>query len=40
MGEVSLGERARENGGVLDVEDPKVEERMSEVLAAEVDALS
>eukprot|EP00571_Detonula_confervacea_P017476 CAMPEP_0172303652 /NCGR_PEP_ID=MMETSP1058-20130122/5169_1 /TAXON_ID=83371 /ORGANISM="Detonula confervacea, Strain CCMP 353" /LENGTH=924 /DNA_ID=CAMNT_0013014555 /DNA_START=77 /DNA_END=2854 /DNA_ORIENTATION=+ len=39
VGEVNLGERAREQGGVLDVEDPKVEERMSEVLAAEVDAL-
>ena len=39
VGEVNLGEKAREQGGVLDVEDPKVEERMSEVLAAEVDAL-
>ena len=39
MGEVSLSEKAREQGGVLDVEDPKVEERMSEVLTAEVEAL-
>ncbi|KAL9183323.1 hypothetical protein ACHAXT_005110 [Thalassiosira profunda] len=39
VGDVSLGERAREQGGVLDVEDPKVEERMSEVLCEEVEAL-
>lgn len=39
VGEVSLSEKAREQGGVLDVEDPKVEERMSEVLTAEVEAL-
>ena len=39
VGDVNLGERAREHGGVLDVEDPKVEERMMEVLAAEVEAL-
>ena len=39
VGEVSLGEKAREAGGVLDVEDPKVEERISDLLAAEVDAL-
>ena len=37
---VNLGEVARTSGGgVLDVEDPKVEERMGDVLAAEVDAL-
>ncbi|KAL7528019.1 hypothetical protein ACHAXR_002675, partial [Thalassiosira sp. AJA248-18] len=39
VGDVSLGEKAREQGGVLDVEDPKVEERMSEVLVGEVEAL-
>ena len=39
VGEVNLGEKAREQGGVLDIEDPKVEERMSEVLASEVDTL-
>ncbi|KAL3788485.1 hypothetical protein ACHAW5_002544 [Stephanodiscus triporus] len=39
VGDVNLGDRAREHGGVLDVEDPKVEERMMEVLAAEVEAL-
>ncbi len=39
LGDVNLGEKAREQGGVLDVEDPKVEERMMEVLAAEVEAL-
>jgi len=39
VGDVNLGEKARENGGVLDVEDPKVEERMSDLLSAEVDAL-
>lgn len=39
VGDVSLGERAREQGGVLDVEDPKVEERMGEVLCEEVEAL-
>lgn len=39
VGEISLSEKAREQGGVLDEEDPKVEERMSEVLSAEVHAL-
>jgi hypothetical protein len=39
VGDVNLAERAREHGGVLDVEDPKVEERMMEVLATEVEAL-
>ncbi|KAL7461780.1 hypothetical protein ACHAXS_002186 [Conticribra weissflogii] len=40
IGEVNLGEIARNSGGgVLDAEDPKVEERMSDVLAQEVEAL-
>lgn len=39
VGDVNLAERAREQGGVLDVEDPKVEERMSDVLAGEVESL-
>ncbi len=39
VGEVVLGDMARERGGVLDVEDPNVEERMSELLEAEVNAL-
>jgi double-strand break repair protein MRE11 len=39
VGDVNLGEIARSQGGVLDVEDPKVEERMGEVLAGEVEAL-
>lgn len=37
---VNLGEIARNSGGgILDAEDPKVEERMSDVLAQEVEAL-
>mmetsp|Transcript_17559 Transcript_17559/g.27537 ORF Transcript_17559/g.27537 Transcript_17559/m.27537 type:complete len:902 (-) Transcript_17559:1179-3884(-) len=40
VGEVNLGDVARSHGGgVLDVEDPKVEERMGDVLAGEVEAL-
>lgn len=39
MHDISLEEKARENGGILDPEDPKVEERISDVLAAEVDHL-
>mmetsp|Transcript_1616 Transcript_1616/g.2573 ORF Transcript_1616/g.2573 Transcript_1616/m.2573 type:complete len:891 (-) Transcript_1616:113-2785(-) len=39
VGDVNLGEIARSHGGVLDVEDPKVEERMGDVLAGEVEAL-
>jgi hypothetical protein len=39
VGEVVLGDMARERGGVLDVEDPNVEDRMSELLEAEVNAL-
>ena len=40
LGEVNLGELARSEGvGVLDMEDPKVEERMADVLAGEVEAL-
>ena len=39
VGDVNLGEVARSQGGVLDVEDPKVEERMGDVLAGEVEAL-
>ena len=39
VGEVVLGDHARERGGVLDVEDPHVEDRMSELLEAEVNAL-
>ena len=39
VGDVNLGELARSHGGVLDVEDPKVEERMGDVLAGEVEAL-
>jgi double-strand break repair protein MRE11 len=39
VGDVSLGDIARSRGGVLDVEDPKVEERMADVLAGEVEAL-
>lgn len=36
---MNLGDVARDQGGNLDVEDPKVEERMMEVLATEVEAL-
>ena len=39
VGNVNLGDVARDQGGNLDVEDPKVEERMMEVLATEVEAL-
>eukprot|EP00986_Skeletonema_menzelii_P008558 scaffold3643_cov132-Skeletonema_menzelii.AAC.8 len=39
VGDVNLGDIARSHGGVLDVEDPKVEERMGDVLAGEVEAL-
>lgn len=39
LGEVSLSEKTREAGGVLDIEDPKVEEMMADLLAQEVDAL-
>ena len=39
VGDVILAERARDCGGVLDAEDPGVEERTSDVLAAEVEAL-
>ena len=39
VGDVNLGDVARSNGGVLDKEDPKVEERMGDLLAGEVDAL-
>lgn len=39
VGEVVLGDMSRERGGVLDVEDPHVEDRMSELLEAEVNAL-
>ena len=39
VGDVNLGDIARSQGGVLDVEDPKVEEKMGDVLAGEVEAL-
>jgi len=37
FGDVSLGEKAKE--GLLDMKDPEVEERLSELLAEEVDTL-
>ena len=39
VGKVNLGDVARDQGGPLNVDDPKVEEQMKELLSIEVKAL-